>query len=65
MSVAESPPPAAPVAETAKLHKRALGVPALVFFIVAASGGGIAGLLVGARLKRTKSDVYAGIGEGG
>ena len=37
MSVAESPPPSAPVAETAKLHKRALGVPDLVFFIVAAS----------------------------
>src|SRR4051794_25601227 len=28
-------------------------------------GGGIAGLLVGARLKATKPDVYAGIGEGG
>src|SRR3954447_22519707 len=37
MSIAESPPPAAPAAETAKLHKRALGVPELVFFIVAAS----------------------------
>jgi amino acid transporter len=37
MSIAESPPPAAPAAETAKLHKRALGVPDLVFFIVAAS----------------------------
>jgi hypothetical protein len=33
MSIAES----APAAETAKLHKRALGVPDLVFFIVAAS----------------------------
>jgi len=48
MSIAQSPPPAAPVAETAKLHKRALGVPDLVFFIVAASApltavaGGIA-----------------------
>jgi len=28
-------------------------------------GGGIAGLLVGARLKASKPDVYAGIGEGG
>jgi hypothetical protein len=28
-------------------------------------GGGIAGLLVGARLKTSKPDVYAGIGEGG
>jgi hypothetical protein len=28
-------------------------------------GGGIAGLLVGARLMATKPDVYAGIGEGG
>jgi amino acid transporter len=37
MSIAESAPPAAPAAETAKLHKRALGVPDLVFFIVAAS----------------------------
>src|SRR5690348_5394274 len=37
MSVAESAPAGAPAAETAKLHKRALGVPDLVFFIVAAS----------------------------
>jgi len=37
MSVAESAPPSAPAAESAKLHKRALGVPDLVFFIVAAS----------------------------
>jgi amino acid transporter len=37
MSIAESAPPEAPAAETAKLHKRALGVPDLVFFIVAAS----------------------------
>src|SRR3954470_3766389 len=39
MSVAESAPPGAPAAvtESAKLHRRALGVPDLVFFIVAAS----------------------------
>src|SRR4051794_20413554 len=38
MSVAETAPPAAPTgSETAKLHRRALGVPDLVFFIVAAS----------------------------
>ncbi|WP_028063566.1 APC family permease [Solirubrobacter soli] len=38
MSVAQSAPPAAPAgSETAKLHRRALGVPDLVFFIVAAS----------------------------
>jgi len=55
MSIAESPPPA-----TAKLHKRALGVLRLAILI-----GGIAGLLVEARLKATKPDVYAGIGEGG
>jgi amino acid transporter len=48
MSIAQSAPPAAPAAETAKLHRRALGVPDLVFFIVAASApltavaGGIA-----------------------
>jgi hypothetical protein len=28
-------------------------------------GGGIAGLLVGARLNASKPDVYAGTGEGG
>src|SRR3954447_20008837 len=39
MSVAESAPPGAPAvgAESAKLHRRALGVPDLVFFIVTAS----------------------------
>ena len=38
MSVAQTAPPAAPAgSETAKLHRRALGVPDLVFFIVAAS----------------------------
>src|SRR6185436_17351834 len=38
MSVAQSAPPSAPAGpETAKLHRRALGVPDLVFFIVAAS----------------------------
>ena len=38
MSVAETAPPAAPRgSESAKLHRRALGVPDLVFFIVAAS----------------------------
>src|SRR3954447_5076770 len=39
MSVAESAPPGAPAAatESAKLHRRRLGVPDLVFFIVAAS----------------------------
>ena len=38
MSVAQTAPPAAPTgSETAKLHRRALGVPDLVFFIVAAS----------------------------
>src|SRR3954453_1282316 len=38
MSVAQTAPPAAPAGnETAKLHRRALGVPDLVFFIVAAS----------------------------
>ena len=36
MSVAQTAPPAAPT-ESAKLHRRALGVPDLVFFIVAAS----------------------------
>ena len=38
MSVAQTAPPSAPAgSETAKLHRRALGVPDLVFFIVAAS----------------------------
>jgi amino acid transporter len=38
MSVAQSAPPDAPAgSETAELHRRALGVPGLVFFIVAAS----------------------------
>lgn len=39
MSVAQTAPPTAPPtgSETAKLHRRALGVPDLVFFIVAAS----------------------------
>ena len=38
MSVAQSAPPDTPAgSETAKLHRRALGVPDLVFFIVAAS----------------------------
>src|SRR3954465_6722243 len=38
MSVAQTAPPEAPVGgESAKLHRRALGVPDLVFFIVAAS----------------------------
>jgi amino acid transporter len=38
MSVAQTAPPVAPAGrETAKLHRRALGVPDLVFFIVAAS----------------------------
>src|SRR5262249_56413193 len=37
MSVAKPAPPAAAGTETAKLHRRALGVPDLVFFIVAAS----------------------------
>jgi amino acid transporter len=38
MSVAETAPPAAPTgSESARLHRRALGVPDLVFFIVAAS----------------------------
>jgi amino acid transporter len=38
MSVAQTAPPPAPAgSETAKLHRRALGVPDLVFFIVAAS----------------------------
>ena len=76
MSIAESPPPAAPAAETVGYFRRNFNVPITsatnaptdtmtIVLPLILFGGGIAGLLIGARLKRTKPDVYAGIGEGG
>jgi amino acid transporter len=45
-------------ATNAPTDKMTIILPVILF------GGGILGLLVGARLKRTKPEVYAGIGEG-